>query len=91
MSSKQMVNVSEGICFRLRNVVSSQRQSEQTGLLISLDWRWQNFSINLLNVLIMSKSYTETLNCVHSYLSIASDASLRIDAVFSSDIVSKEL
>ena len=57
MSSKQMVNVSEGICFRLRNVVSSQRQSEQTGLLISLDWRWQNFSINLLNVLIMSKSY----------------------------------
>ena len=32
MSSKQMVNVSEGICFRLRNVVSSQRQSEQTGL-----------------------------------------------------------
>ena len=57
MSSKQMVNVSEGICFRLRNVVSSQRQSEQTGLLISLDWRWLNFSINLLNVLIMSKSY----------------------------------
>ena len=57
MSSKQMVNVSEGICFRLRNVVSSQRQSEQTGLQISLDWRWQNFSINLLNVLIMSKSY----------------------------------
>lgn len=30
MSSKQMVNVSEGICFRLANVVSSQRQSEQT-------------------------------------------------------------
>ena len=57
MSSKQMVNVSEGICFRLANVVSSQRQSEQTGLQISLDWRWQNFSINLLNVLIMSKSY----------------------------------
>lgn len=42
MSGKQMVNVSEGICFRLRNVVSSQRQSEQTGLLISLDCvrRW---------------------------------------------------
>lgn len=57
MSSKQIVNVSEGICFRLRNVVSSQRQSEQTGLQISLDWQWQNFSINLLNVLIMSKSY----------------------------------
>ena len=37
MSSKQMVNVSEGIFFRLRNVVSSQRQSEQTGLQISLD------------------------------------------------------
>ena len=37
MSSKQMVNVSEGICFRLANAVSSQRQSEQTGLLISLD------------------------------------------------------
>ena len=28
MSSKQMVNVSEGICFRLANVVSLQRQSE---------------------------------------------------------------
>ena len=37
MSSKQMVNASEGFCFRLRNVVSSQRQLEQTGLLISLD------------------------------------------------------
>ena len=37
MSSKQMVNVSEGICFPLANVVSSQRQSEQTGLQISLD------------------------------------------------------
>jgi len=37
MSSKQMVNVSEGICFCLANVVSSQRQSEQTGLQISLD------------------------------------------------------
>ena len=37
MSGKQMVNVSEGICFRLLNVVSLQRQSEQTGLLISLD------------------------------------------------------
>ena len=37
MSSKQMVNVSEGICFLLANVVSSQRQSEQTGLQISLD------------------------------------------------------
>lgn len=37
MSGKQMVNVSEGICFRLTNVVSLQRQSEQTGLLISLD------------------------------------------------------
>lgn len=57
MSGKQIVNVSEGICFRLANVVSLQRQSEQTGLQISLDWRWQNFSINLLNVLIMSKSY----------------------------------
>lgn len=42
MSSKQMVNVSEGICFRLANVVSLQRQSEQTGLQISLDCvrRW---------------------------------------------------
>lgn len=42
MSGKQMVNVSEGICFRLANVVSSQRQSEQTGLLISLNCvrRW---------------------------------------------------
>ena len=57
MSGKQMVNASEGICFRLSNVVSLQRQSEQTGLQISLDWLWQNFSINLLNVLIMSKSY----------------------------------
>lgn len=57
MSGKQIVNASEGICFRLANVVSLQRQSEQTGLQISLDWRWQNFSINLLNVLIMSKSY----------------------------------
>ena len=37
MSSKQMVNVSESICFRLANVVPSQRQSEQTGLLISLN------------------------------------------------------
>ena len=37
MSSKQMVNASEGICFRLSNVVSLQRQSEQTGLLISLN------------------------------------------------------
>ncbi len=32
MSSKQMVNVSEGICFRLANVVSSQRQSEPNGI-----------------------------------------------------------
>mgnify|MGYP007122202261 CR=1 FL=1 len=32
MSSKQMVNVSEGFCFRLANVVPLQRQSEQTGL-----------------------------------------------------------
>ena len=37
MSSKQIVNASEGICFRLANVVSLQRQSEQTGLQISLD------------------------------------------------------
>ena len=37
MSGKQMVNVSEGIFFRLSNVVSLQRQSEQTGLLISLN------------------------------------------------------
>jgi hypothetical protein len=38
MSSKQMVNVSEGICFRLVNVVSLHCvQSEQTGLQISLD------------------------------------------------------
>ena len=37
MSGKQMVNGSEGICFRLPNVVPLQRQSEQTGLLISLD------------------------------------------------------
>lgn len=37
MSSKQMVNVSEDICFRLANIVSSQRQSEQTGLQISLN------------------------------------------------------
>lgn len=37
MSSKQMVNASEGICFRLPNVVSLQRQSEQMGLQISLD------------------------------------------------------
>lgn len=38
MSSKQMVNVSEGICFRLANVVPLHCvQSEQTGLLISLD------------------------------------------------------
>lgn len=51
MSGKQVVNVSEGICFRLANVVSLQRQSEQTGLQISLNWRWLNFSINLLNVL----------------------------------------
>lgn len=40
MSSKQMVNVSEGVCFRLRNIVSSQRQSEQTGLQISLGKGW---------------------------------------------------
>ena len=32
MSGKQMVNVSEGTCFQLPNVVSLQRQSEQTGL-----------------------------------------------------------
>ena len=58
MSGKQIVNASEGICFRLANVVSLHCvQSEQTGLQISLDWRWQNFSINLLNALIMSKSY----------------------------------
>lgn len=37
MSGKQIVNVSEGICFQLTNVVSLQRQSEQTGLLISLN------------------------------------------------------
>lgn len=37
MSGKQMVNVSEGICFRLPIVVSLHCQSEQTGLLISLD------------------------------------------------------
>ena len=37
MSGKQIVNASEGICFRLPNVVSLQRQSEQTGLQISLN------------------------------------------------------
>ena len=38
MSGKQMVNVSEGICFRLPIVVSLHCvQSEQTGLRISLD------------------------------------------------------
>ncbi len=37
MSGKQIVNASEGVCFRLANVVSLQRQSEQTGLQISLD------------------------------------------------------
>ena len=37
MSGKQIMNVSEGICFRLPIVVSLQRQSEQTGLLISLN------------------------------------------------------
>ena len=38
MSSKQIVNVNEGICFRLANVVSLHCiQSEQTGLQISLD------------------------------------------------------
>ena len=37
MSSKQMVNASEGVCFRLSNVVPLQRQSEQTGWLISLN------------------------------------------------------
>lgn len=37
MSGKLIVNVSEGICFRLANVVSLQRQSEQMGLQISLD------------------------------------------------------
>ena len=40
MSSKQMVNVSEGVCFRLANVISLQRQSEQTGLQISLGKGW---------------------------------------------------
>lgn len=37
MSGKQMVNASEGVCFRLSNIVSLQRQSEQTGWLISLN------------------------------------------------------
>ena len=37
MSSKQIVNASEGVCFRLANVVSLHRQSEQTGWLISLN------------------------------------------------------
>ena len=37
MSGKQIVNVSKGVCFRLPNVVPLQRQSEQTGLQISLD------------------------------------------------------
>ena len=37
MSGKQIVNASEGICFRLANVVSFHCQSEQTGLQISLD------------------------------------------------------
>ena len=37
MSGKQIVNASEGVCFRLPNVVSLQRQSEQTGWLISLN------------------------------------------------------
>ena len=37
MSGKQIVNASEGICFRLPNVVSLHCQSEQTGLQISLD------------------------------------------------------
>ena len=40
MSSKLMVNVSEGVCFRLANVISLQRQSEQTGLQISLGKGW---------------------------------------------------
>ena len=37
MSGKQIVNASEGVCFRLANVVSLHCQSEQTGLQISLD------------------------------------------------------
>ena len=37
MSGKQIVNVSEGVCFRLAIVVSLHCQSEQTGLQISLD------------------------------------------------------
>lgn len=38
MSGKQMVNVSEGICFRLANVVSLHCvQSEQTGWFISFE------------------------------------------------------
>ena len=37
MSGKQIVNASEGVCFRLPNVVPLQRQSEQTGWLISFN------------------------------------------------------
>ena len=37
MSGKQIVNASKGVCFRLPNVVPLQRQSEQTGWLISLN------------------------------------------------------
>ena len=42
---------------RFWKVVPLQRQSEQTGLLISLNWRWHNISINILIFSIMSKSY----------------------------------
>lgn len=37
MSGKQMVNASEGACFRLPNIVSLHCQSEQTGWFISLN------------------------------------------------------
>ena len=63
MSSKLMVNVSEGICFRLANVVSLQRQSEVTlKCWISEKndikiWKLELFSVILQMKIIKQKQY----------------------------------
>ena len=63
MSSKQIVNASEGICFRLANVVSLQRQSEVTlKCWISEKndikiWKLELFSVILQMKIIKQKQY----------------------------------
>ena len=63
MSSKQIVNASEGVCFRLSNVVSLQRQSEVTTKCRIAEknnikiWKLELFSVILQMKIIKQKQY----------------------------------